>query len=162
MFQKEKLLVLSNFFFCHYVFKKPSAAEASESVYMRERDKWVLNDHQIELKHFGKRENYMMCNFSFLPDYFQLYFIMKLLFIVLLCLCQRIVKDVCCRVIVCGKGLNDAENFLVSTKLPIQAFSPLPTILSIPSRNPPSMTKRAISPFVTMFSTFSHRLSIQL
>ena len=25
--------------FCHYVFKKPSAAEASESVYMRERVK---------------------------------------------------------------------------------------------------------------------------
>ena len=24
-------------FFCHYVFKKPSAAEASENVYMRER-----------------------------------------------------------------------------------------------------------------------------
>ena len=23
--------------FCHYVFKKPSAAEASESVYMREK-----------------------------------------------------------------------------------------------------------------------------
>ena len=34
--QKEKLLVLTNFFFCHYVFKRPSAAEASESVYMRE------------------------------------------------------------------------------------------------------------------------------
>ena len=29
---------MSNFFFCHYVFKKPSAAEASENVYMRERD----------------------------------------------------------------------------------------------------------------------------
>ena len=28
---------MSNFFFCHYVFKNPSAAEASESVYMRER-----------------------------------------------------------------------------------------------------------------------------
>ena len=28
---------MSNFFFCHYVFKKPSAAEASESVYMRDR-----------------------------------------------------------------------------------------------------------------------------
>ena len=28
---------MSNFFFCHYVFKRPSAAEASESVYMRER-----------------------------------------------------------------------------------------------------------------------------
>ena len=27
-------LVLSNFFFGHYVFKKPSAAEASESGYM--------------------------------------------------------------------------------------------------------------------------------
>ena len=33
------MLVLSNFFFCHYVSKKPSAAEASESVYMRERVK---------------------------------------------------------------------------------------------------------------------------
>ena len=29
----------SNLFFCHYVFKKPSAAVASESVYMRERVK---------------------------------------------------------------------------------------------------------------------------
>ena len=28
---------LCNFFFCHYVFKTPSAAEAQESVYMRER-----------------------------------------------------------------------------------------------------------------------------
>ena len=28
---------MSNFSFCHYVFKKPSAAEASERVYMRER-----------------------------------------------------------------------------------------------------------------------------
>ena len=28
-----------NFFFCHYVFKKPSAAEVSESVHMRERIK---------------------------------------------------------------------------------------------------------------------------
>ena len=39
LWQKEILLVLRNFFFCHYVFKKPSAAEASESVYMRERVK---------------------------------------------------------------------------------------------------------------------------
>ena len=29
LWQKEKLLVLSNFFFCHYVFKDPSAAGAS-------------------------------------------------------------------------------------------------------------------------------------
>ena len=35
--QKEKLLVLSNFFFSRHVFKKLSAAEASESNYMRER-----------------------------------------------------------------------------------------------------------------------------
>ena len=28
LWQKKKLHVLSNFFFCHYVFKKPSAAEA--------------------------------------------------------------------------------------------------------------------------------------
>ena len=39
LWQKEKLLVLSNFFFCHYVFKKPSAVGGSESVYMRERVK---------------------------------------------------------------------------------------------------------------------------
>ena len=41
LWQKEKLHVLCNFFFCHYVFKKPSAAEASESVYMRERVKAI-------------------------------------------------------------------------------------------------------------------------
>ena len=34
--KKEKLLVLNNFFFCHYVFKEPSAAEVSESGYLRE------------------------------------------------------------------------------------------------------------------------------
>ena len=39
MWQKEKLHVLSNFFFCRYVFKKLSAAEASESIYMRGRVK---------------------------------------------------------------------------------------------------------------------------
>ena len=37
LWQKEKLHVLCNFFFCYYVFKNLSAAEASESVYMRER-----------------------------------------------------------------------------------------------------------------------------
>ena len=35
--QKVELLVLSNFFLCRHVFKRLSAAEASESVYMRER-----------------------------------------------------------------------------------------------------------------------------
>ena len=39
MWQKKKLLLLSNFFFCHYVFKKPSAAEASDSDKVRERVK---------------------------------------------------------------------------------------------------------------------------
>ena len=33
---KGEIARLSNFFFGHYVFKKLSAAEASESVYMRE------------------------------------------------------------------------------------------------------------------------------
>ena len=40
--KKEKLLVLSTFFFCHNAFKKMSAVESSESVYMRERVK-LLN-----------------------------------------------------------------------------------------------------------------------
>ena len=46
--------VLCNFFFCHYVFKNSSAAEASDSVYMRERVKrvyenimkWNINHYQ--------------------------------------------------------------------------------------------------------------------
>ena len=33
---KREIANLSIFFFCHYVFKKLSAAEASECVYMRE------------------------------------------------------------------------------------------------------------------------------
>ena len=37
--KRRNCLFLCNFFFCHYVFKYPSAAEASESVYMRERVK---------------------------------------------------------------------------------------------------------------------------
>ena len=47
MWKRGKLLVLGNFFFCHYVFKNPSAAEASESVYMRERVKltWRIIVH---------------------------------------------------------------------------------------------------------------------
>ena len=42
LWQKEKLLIMSNFFFFHNVFKMPSASEASESVYMRERVKLAL------------------------------------------------------------------------------------------------------------------------
>ena len=37
MVKKEKLLKTNNFFFCPHVFKKLSAGEVSESVYMRER-----------------------------------------------------------------------------------------------------------------------------
>ena len=48
MCQKKKLLILSNIFFCHYVFKKPSAAEASESVYMRERVNTTYNRSAAE------------------------------------------------------------------------------------------------------------------
>ena len=38
-----QLHVLCNFFFCHYVLKKLSAAEASESVFMRERVKYSVH-----------------------------------------------------------------------------------------------------------------------
>ena len=39
----------ANFFFCYYDFKKLSAAEASESVYMRERVKPVLTStHDVD------------------------------------------------------------------------------------------------------------------
>ena len=50
MCQNEKLLVLSNFFFCHYVFEKPSSAEALESVYMRERVKSNLLSPALNTK----------------------------------------------------------------------------------------------------------------
>ena len=39
---KVENIVAKGVFFCHYVFKKPSAAEASESVYMRERVMYYL------------------------------------------------------------------------------------------------------------------------
>ena len=38
---KEIIARFVQFFFCHYVFKKPTAGDASESVYMRERVKTV-------------------------------------------------------------------------------------------------------------------------
>ena len=55
--QKEKLLVLSNFCFCDYVFKKPSAAEASESIYMRERVKQhLLLNHWTNFNHLHRND----------------------------------------------------------------------------------------------------------
>ena len=48
------MIVLSIFFFCHYVFKKPSAAEASKSIFMRERVKSVARKRKrmVQLKYF--------------------------------------------------------------------------------------------------------------
>ena len=40
---------MCNFFFCYYVLKKPSAAEASESVYMRERVKSSVGGKGVTL-----------------------------------------------------------------------------------------------------------------
>ena len=37
LWQREELLSLSNFYFCHNCFQKPSVSEASESTYMSER-----------------------------------------------------------------------------------------------------------------------------
>ena len=58
LWQKEKLLVLSNFCFCHYVFKKPSAAEASESVCTRERVKVLTFQHRFLLQTCHKQEQF--------------------------------------------------------------------------------------------------------
>ena len=61
---------MSNFFFCHYVFKKLSAAEASESIFIRERinrlvvgtiniiDMWCLLSTQITVFCRVIRERY--------------------------------------------------------------------------------------------------------
>ena len=46
---------MCNFPFCHYVFKKPSAAEASESVYMRERVKDIFEPIWTETLKLQKR-----------------------------------------------------------------------------------------------------------
>ena len=51
--ENEILLVLSYFFFCHYVFKKPTAAEALESVYMRGR----VKDKKLKSKNINTRPN---------------------------------------------------------------------------------------------------------
>ena len=65
--QKEKLLVLSNFFFCHYVFKKSSAAEVSKSVYMRERVNGDI-DSEVEknlvILYMNPRRAYQPLRFS--------------------------------------------------------------------------------------------------
>ena len=55
----ENLLVLRNFFLCHYVFKKPSAAEASESVYMRERVNLFPHSTNLEKTNFKTSGRYL-------------------------------------------------------------------------------------------------------
>ena len=45
--EKEKLLVLSNFFFCHYVFKKPSAAEASIKGLKADNSLSIISNSQL-------------------------------------------------------------------------------------------------------------------
>ena len=42
---------------CYYVFKKPSAAEASESVYMRERVKQILVRPSITVGYCGRHRS---------------------------------------------------------------------------------------------------------
>ena len=51
MWQKEKLLILSNFFFSHYVFKK-----ASEIVYLRKKVN-ALQDAD-DIKRLGSRRHF--------------------------------------------------------------------------------------------------------
>ena len=51
--QKEKLLVLSNFFFCLHVFKKLSAAEVSQSVYIRECVKVGFHVYHLKVRRSG-------------------------------------------------------------------------------------------------------------
>ena len=79
--KKEKLLVLSNFYFCRNVFEKPYAAEASESTYMREGvksmtmklSKMVQARHRwlpYWLKYYkAVRQNARMENYRRLVDY---------------------------------------------------------------------------------------------
>ena len=51
-------------------------------------------------KHCGKKSN-----FSLLPQYFQLFSIIKLSYRYILHFCWDDFKDVCCKFVVCGKGL---------------------------------------------------------
>ena len=60
LWQKEKLHVLCNFFFFHYVFKKLSAAEASGGIYMRERVKLWLRLRAIILHYYTSRDFIML------------------------------------------------------------------------------------------------------
>ena len=59
--KKKKLLIMSNFFICHHVFKKPSAAEASESVYMREIVQRNISTQTViwYLHTFEEKTNYL-------------------------------------------------------------------------------------------------------
>ena len=63
---------MCNFFFCHYVFKKLSAAEASESVYMRERVNreftyiwlYISRSYAADFIYRGKGYNIIVKNFA--------------------------------------------------------------------------------------------------
>ena len=62
--QKVNLLVLSNFFFRRHVFKMLSAAEASKSLYMREKVKKNLSE-KILLSTYNKGYCYQVLWLSF-------------------------------------------------------------------------------------------------
>ena len=70
--QKEKLLILSNFFFCHYVFKEPSVADKPESVFMRERVKSLIIEKDVK-KIEAQGENalfmqFLSCSLQMCPN----------------------------------------------------------------------------------------------
>ena len=87
LWQNEKLLVLSNFFFCHSVFKKPSAAEASESVYMRERVKSIYTFISRDLMYFWLNVLLSAANLLYVGKSIQFQLASIILFMNLFCLC---------------------------------------------------------------------------
>ena len=86
---------MSNFSFCNNVFhffKKLSVAEASESVYMRERVKSYISINLMGL-HYSGQTKWMQ--FLLLPQYFQLYFKIVILSFFIICFISA--KVICCR-----------------------------------------------------------------
>ena len=134
LWQKKNLMIMNNFFFCHYVFKKLSAVEVSESVFMRER---------VKLNYITLITNILSGNISHK-------FVCKWESVKIILVWEMSVLDY--------RGICSSELLFIEVTLtPLQQ-----TAFWKHSDKRRNYSKQAISHFATMFSTFSHRLSILL
>ena len=99
MCQKEKLRVSCNFFFCHYVFKKPSAAVPPLF--------WRICSRRLMKTLWQKEKLLKTSNYSFCHTVFNFFFSnYTFIYRDFPCCYLNVFKVICCRFVLCGKGLT--------------------------------------------------------